>query len=159
MDYTMTLQALERLKVETGSLACLGCGYEHNCGVHGCAIIRQAEDALRQCVTVLQENEAAQAELGRQLTEAQQWTDKLERDLASCLVENCTYCLHNGDNPECDCECLECQLSCYCRDCVNGSKFQWRGLDRAVPEEQTTPSPSLPQAAVSFLEKRFSGER
>lgn len=32
------LQALRRLKVETGSLACMGCGYEHNCGVHGCAI-------------------------------------------------------------------------------------------------------------------------
>lgn len=36
------LCALERLKVETGSLACLGCGHEHNCDVHGCNIIRQA---------------------------------------------------------------------------------------------------------------------
>ena len=25
------VNALRRLKVETGSLACLGCGYEHNC--------------------------------------------------------------------------------------------------------------------------------
>lgn len=35
------LAALSRLKVQTGSLACLGCGYEHNCGVHGCAIRRE----------------------------------------------------------------------------------------------------------------------
>lgn len=35
------LAALRRLKVETGSLVCLGCGYEHNCGIHGCAILRK----------------------------------------------------------------------------------------------------------------------
>ena len=40
------IAALKRLKVETGSLACLGCGYEHNCGIHGCAILRAAVDAL-----------------------------------------------------------------------------------------------------------------
>lgn len=34
------LAALRRLKVQTGSLVCLGCGREHNCGVHGCAILR-----------------------------------------------------------------------------------------------------------------------
>lgn len=33
---------LRRLKVQTGSLVCLGCGYEHNCGIHGCAILREA---------------------------------------------------------------------------------------------------------------------
>ena len=36
------IKALGRLKVQTGSLVCLGCGYEHNCGVHGCAITREA---------------------------------------------------------------------------------------------------------------------
>lgn len=40
------LQALSRLKVETGSLACFGCGYEHNCSTQGCAIIRKAIRAL-----------------------------------------------------------------------------------------------------------------
>lgn len=35
------LAALRRLKVQTGSLACLGCGYEHDCGVHGCMILRK----------------------------------------------------------------------------------------------------------------------
>ena len=26
------IMALQKLKVQTGSLACLGCGHEHNCG-------------------------------------------------------------------------------------------------------------------------------
>lgn len=36
------IASLKRLKVQTGSLACLGCGQEHNCGIHGCAILREA---------------------------------------------------------------------------------------------------------------------
>lgn len=28
-------------------LQCLGCGHEHNCGIHGCAIIRAAVDLLK----------------------------------------------------------------------------------------------------------------
>lgn len=35
------IAALRRLKVQTRSLACLGCGREHNCGIHGCAILRE----------------------------------------------------------------------------------------------------------------------
>lgn len=35
------IAALRRLKVETGSLVCVGCGYEHDCGIHGCAILRK----------------------------------------------------------------------------------------------------------------------
>lgn len=42
MTLTELLRALRRLKVETGSLACLGCGYEHSCGTHGCRIITEA---------------------------------------------------------------------------------------------------------------------
>lgn len=36
------IASLKRLKVQTGSLACLGSGREHNCGIHGCAILREA---------------------------------------------------------------------------------------------------------------------
>lgn len=43
MTYPELEKALYRLKVETGSLACMGCGYEHNCSIHGCAILREAE--------------------------------------------------------------------------------------------------------------------
>lgn len=42
------IRSLRRLKVETGSLACWGCGHEHNCGIHGCAIIRHAAERLEE---------------------------------------------------------------------------------------------------------------
>ena len=38
-------------KVETGSLLCLGCGYEHNCGTSGCAVMRAAADAMENLQT------------------------------------------------------------------------------------------------------------
>lgn len=41
MNHEALLTAMRRLKVETGSLACLGCGYEHDCGAKGCAILRE----------------------------------------------------------------------------------------------------------------------
>ena len=40
------LQALRRLNVEIGIHACLGCGHEHNCDIHGCAIIREAAERI-----------------------------------------------------------------------------------------------------------------
>lgn len=48
MTYYELYKALRTLAVETGSLPCLGCGYEHNCGIHGCAILRVASEAIRQ---------------------------------------------------------------------------------------------------------------
>lgn len=46
MEHRKLIAALKQLRVQTGSLACLGCGYEHNCGIRGCAIIREAVEAL-----------------------------------------------------------------------------------------------------------------
>lgn len=40
------IKALRSIKVETGCLACMGCGHDHNCGIHGCAIMRAAADRL-----------------------------------------------------------------------------------------------------------------
>ena len=45
------LAALRRLKVQTGSLACLGCGYEHDCGVHGCMILRKTIAWMERTLT------------------------------------------------------------------------------------------------------------
>ena len=42
---------LRSKKVETGSLLCLGCGHEHNCGIHGCAVMRSAADAMENLMT------------------------------------------------------------------------------------------------------------
>lgn len=46
------LRAMRRLKVETGSLACFGCGREHNCGIHGCAVLRDAIDLIEELTEV-----------------------------------------------------------------------------------------------------------
>ena len=50
------ITALQRLKVQTGSFACLGCGHEHSCGVHGCAIIREAAEKLGDFNSVFSED-------------------------------------------------------------------------------------------------------
>lgn len=48
MTYTDLIQVLRRMKVETGSLICLGCGHEHNCSTHGCAILREAAERIER---------------------------------------------------------------------------------------------------------------
>lgn len=40
------LNMLKRLAVENRSTACVGCGYEHNCGIHGCAVIKAAMEKI-----------------------------------------------------------------------------------------------------------------
>ena len=47
------VSALRRLCVETGSIACLGCGLDHGCSVHGCAIIREAADLIEAIVVMM----------------------------------------------------------------------------------------------------------
>ena len=47
MMVTDLIEQLRHMSVETGSLVCLGCGHEHNCGTCGCAIIREAADKLQ----------------------------------------------------------------------------------------------------------------
>ena len=42
------ISVLRRLRVQTGNFACLGCGYEHNCGIHGCRILRDTADRLER---------------------------------------------------------------------------------------------------------------
>ena len=42
---------LRSKKVETGSLLCLDCGHEHNCGIHGCAVMLAAADAMENLQT------------------------------------------------------------------------------------------------------------
>ena len=53
MNAEQIISALNGLKVQTGSLACMGCGQEHNCGIHGCAIILAAIQELEQHAGVL----------------------------------------------------------------------------------------------------------
>lgn len=37
---------MREMAVNTGTLNCLGCGYEHDCGVHGCAVLKRAAGLL-----------------------------------------------------------------------------------------------------------------
>lgn len=46
---------LRRMSVETGSLICLGCGYEHNCGIHGCALLRQAVETIERQAAAIED--------------------------------------------------------------------------------------------------------
>lgn len=47
-DDKILIEALRRLSVQTGSIACLGCEYECDCGIHGCAIICAARERLEK---------------------------------------------------------------------------------------------------------------
>ena len=56
MTISELIKALRSLKIQTNSFACLGCGHEHNCGIHGCAIIREAAEKLGYFNTVFSED-------------------------------------------------------------------------------------------------------
>ena len=69
------LTALRRLKVKTGSLACMNCGREHDCGVHGCRIAREAADLIEK----LTDRCARYAEEIAVLQEREKWVPVTER--------------------------------------------------------------------------------
>lgn len=66
---------MREMAVNTGGLNCLGCGYEHNCGVHGCAVLKRAADLIEnqqhEIAALMQANEA--------LRQQQQWISATER--------------------------------------------------------------------------------
>ena len=43
---------MREMAVNTGALNCLGCGYEHSCGIHGCAVLKRAADLLAPAVDI-----------------------------------------------------------------------------------------------------------
>ena len=46
MNRADLIHELNHLKVETRSLVCTGCKHEDNCGINGCALIREAVEQL-----------------------------------------------------------------------------------------------------------------
>lgn len=78
---------LRAKKVETGSLLCLGCGHENNCGIHGCAVMRAAADAMENLQT---ENAALRRQIGNlssaQAVMVKEFDKKLE-ELAEIKAE------------------------------------------------------------------------
>ena len=69
------LAALRRLKVETGSLVCMGCGREHDCGIYGCRIAREAAELIEK----LTDRCARYAEEIAVLQEREKWVPVTER--------------------------------------------------------------------------------
>ena len=137
------LEALARLRVETGSLACLGCGREHNCSTHGCAILRAAADLIERLTAESADlrKEIEWKDMVIALAQRKQVEAEAERD---ALIEqikerhDCLDCKHN-DFCEFDgafvVDCMNCvQEECQCAGCCDYSRWEWRGLPEA-PEE------------------------
>lgn len=137
------LQALVRLRVETGSLACLGCGREHNCSTKGCRILREAADLIRQLTA---ENaglckEIEWKDMVISLAQKEQAKAEAERDALIEQIKERHDCLDCKHNDFCDfdsytvLDCMNCvQEGCPCAGCFDSSRWEWRGLQKA-PEE------------------------
>ena len=114
--------AIKRLRVETGSLTCLGCGHEHNCSTHGCAILRAAADLIERLTA---ENAKAEAERDALLGQI-----KARRSCLDC--KHFDYCEFDDATVI---DCMNCVTkNCPCYQCGNSSRWEWRGLPEA-PEE------------------------
>ena len=97
---------LRSKKVETGSLLCLGCGHEHNCGIHGCAVMRAAADAMenlqtenaairRQIDNLTSANAVMVKEFDKKLEELAQVKAELVAAVADLeSVGICDFCVH-----------------------------------------------------------------
>lgn len=102
MNTKELIEALGRLKVQTGSLVCLGCGHEHNCGVHGCALIREVEKQLYALEHAL-----------RRTRQQRNATLKQLKRIAACET-----CKNNQPSGEDDGRCAA---------CMTGQRWKWNG--------------------------------
>jgi len=95
--------------------------------------LRQVADAM--------ENQQIKIHAQKDIIEKQSARiDQLVEELGTALADlrssaTCGACMHISYDPDCDCECLTCERECPCRNCRNGSKFEWRGLPKEVPEQ------------------------
>ena len=142
MDGREMVEALRKCSVQTGSLMCLGCGHEHNCGIHGCAILRDAADLLehyQQALAALakantficRRNEALWTDYDAVCRERAQLLEDFEKSL---LGDPCEYCGNfTEDDTRCvpaDLDCEKCHdPDCPCKDCRDCDKWTWRGAE------------------------------
>ena len=137
------LELLARLRVETGSLACLGCGYEHNCSVHGCQVLREAAKALKQMSDLVEQlnKEIEWKDMVIALAQRKQTEAEAERDALIEQIKERHACLDCKHNDYCEfddanvIDCMNClKKNCPCAQCCDSSRWEWRGLPEA-PEE------------------------
>lgn len=50
MDNKSLATRLRQMAVNTGTLNCLGCGYEHSCSTRGCAVLKNAAEIVEKTV-------------------------------------------------------------------------------------------------------------
>lgn len=92
------IRQLRRMKVQTGSLVCLGCDLEHNCGIHGCAVLRLAISAACQ-LDELRER-LRRSEDDAALAAALRCSSGVPTGSEDC--EHCKYGQRIGDIPDAD---------------------------------------------------------
>lgn len=60
---------------------------------------------------------------------------KRERDDIARMEDDCPHCAHRNEHPaDCDFNCLSCETPCICRECYNGSNFEWSGAEGGTAE-------------------------
>lgn len=116
METSELIKALNRLKVETGSLVCLGCGHEHNCGVHGCAVLRETVGLLEKQERQIQTLKAALSAMEQDLRRAVSEWDSCMFCAHYCIDEKPAYRPDEGYLAYCE----KCDGDCCC--------FEWRGI-------------------------------
>ena len=116
------IDQLRQMSVETGSLVCLGCGYEHNCGINGCAILKEAADAITD---LLSRTEAAEAALKKEKSYAPPLPpfDEDDPDVLYCQKCGSGEYLENEDGIR----------NNYCGQC--GQRIDWADWDAINKEE------------------------
>ena len=144
------LKALGRLAVETGSLACLDCGWEHDCGAPGCAILRGVRAELEEETARAEEAEAANHQLDGVVTTLMDSNRKLadavksagaraeeaEAALAAAVGDMEAMALTIRRRTDYDTECCPfCHYDGpeedYCPGWEGEECFRWRGSDRS----------------------------
>lgn len=107
------IKALRGMAVETGSLVCLGCGYEHSCSVRGCTIINEAAARL-EGIAELSSADVAPVRHGRWVGEGVGYAEAVDGEMALVYdVWRCSDCDHVIDDGIDDPE----QLPNYCPHC------------------------------------------
>ena len=122
------MRQLRILEIERRPEACLGCGHEHSCSVHGCAVINDAATELAdkdaEIASLKSENErirqnSVSKEAYQMMCEER---DAAVNDLSLTNTRKfnnpCEICKHNGEK----CEPVDLQSVCY--------KWEWRGVQK-----------------------------
>ena len=95
--------------------------------------LKAAYEAAQMALKVLNEklvqSDSELQSVKSQLHESKSERDALLEDMKLC-VDCCKICSHEMSLPPagCDGDCLQCKLDCYCKDCLDGKKFEWRGI-------------------------------